>query len=605
MRPPFLAASSSVLLLSAIASAQITQRVSITSTGQQSHGFSMHSMVSGDGRFVIFESSGNDLVPGDTNHALDIFVRDRRAGTTQRVDVDSSGAQGNTDPSHVFGNFVSISADGRFATFESEATNLVPGDTNVCDDVFVHDMLLGTTERVSVDSNGLEANGVSQENSTSADGRYVAFMSYSTNLVPNDTNASSDIFVRDRVLGTTERVSVGTGGVEGNSTSSFPSISADGRYVAFSSYSSNLVPGDTNGQPDVFVHDRVTGTTVRASLSNGGQEANGGSQLPSISADGRYVAFASLASNLVAGDTNGSEDAFVRDLVLGTTERVSVATGGAEADAGTFTLENPPMLSADGRRVVFASASTNLVSGDTNGEVDVFVHDRLLGTTERVSVGPDGNQANGDSTIPTISANGNFVSFQSAATSLALNDTNTLGDVFVHQIAGGTTFTSVCDPGAGGVIACPCGNAPSGPGRGCDNSSATGGARLTASGGAYLSSDSLVFTADGEKPSALSMLSQSNGLNPTGSVFGQGVHCGTGTTHVFYKRSAAGGSVTLPDFAAGDSPVSARSAEWGDHIHPGESRWYVVDYRDGVVLGGCPAGSTLNSTQTGKIVWAP
>jgi len=600
-----LAASSSVFLFSTIASAQFTQRVSVTSIGQQSHGFSMHSMVSGDGRFVIFESSGSDLVPNDTNHALDIFVRDRRLGTTQRVDVDSSGAQANTDPSHVFGNFVSISADGRFATFESEASNLVVGDTNICDDVFVHDMELGTTERVSVDSNGLEANGVSQESSTSADGRYVAFMSYSTNLVPNDTNASSDIFVRDRVLGTTERVSVGTGGIEGNSTSRFPSISADGRFVAFSSYSSNLVAGDTNGQPDVFVHDRQTGTTVRASLSNGGQEGNGGSQLPSISANGRFVAFTSVATNLVAGDANGSEDAFVRDLVAGTTERVSVATGGAEADAGTFSLLNPPMVSADGRRVVFASGATNLVAGDTNGKVDVFVHDRQLATTERVSVGPAAEQGNGDSTYATISADGQFVSFQSTATSLALPDTNTLGDVFVHQITGGTTFTSVCNPGADRVIACPCGNAPSGPGRGCDNSSATGGARLSASGGAFVSSDSLVFTTDGEKPRALSMLTSWSVLNPGGSVFYAGVHCTVGTFHVLYKRTAVGGSITVPDFAAGDMPVSQRAAGFGDHIHAGESRWYNVDYRDGAVPAGCPAGSTLNSTQTGRIVWAP
>jgi hypothetical protein len=204
-----------------------------------------------------------------------------------------------------------------------------------------------------------------------------------------------------------------------------------------------------------------------------------------------------------------------------------------------------------------------------------------------------------------ISADGNFVSFQSHATSLAPNDTNTLDDVFVHEIAGGTTFSSACTPGADRVIACPCGNAPSGPGRGCDNSSATGGARLSASGGAYLSSDSLVFTTDGEKPRALSLLSQWNVLNPGGSVFYQGVHCTVGTFHVLYKRQAVGGSITVPDFAAGDLSVSQSAAGFGDHIHAGESRWYVVDYRDGVVVGGCPAGSVLNSTQTGVTVWAP
>jgi len=266
-------------LLCATASAQVTQRVSLSSSGVQSHGFSMHSMVSGDGRFVIFESSGNDLVPGDTNGALDIFVRDRRLGTTERVDVSTEGVQANTDPMHVFGNFVSISADGRFATFSSEATNLVQGDTNLYEDVFVHDRVLGLTERVSVDSSGGQGNAHSRENSTSADGRYVAFMSLASNLVANDANLASDVFVRDRRLGLTERVSVDANGVGGDGNSDFPSISADGRYVAFYSLATNLVANDTNGKADVFVRDRLLGTTVLASRTIGGLQGDGDSSL--------------------------------------------------------------------------------------------------------------------------------------------------------------------------------------------------------------------------------------------------------------------------------------------------------------------------------------
>jgi Tol biopolymer transport system component len=601
----WIAASVAGAFLCVTASAQLTQRVSLTSSSHQSHGFSMHAAVSGDGRFVIFESGGNDLVPNDTNGALDIFVRDRRLGTTERVDVDSSGAQGNTQQDHLLGNFVSISADGRFATFESEASNLVPNDTNLRDDVFVHDRLLGTTERVSVDSNGVEGDAHSLESATSADGRFVAFMSVANNLVPNDTNVSTDIFARDRLLGTTERVSVGTGGVEGNSSSRYPTLSADGRYVAFSSEASNLVAGDTNGKGDIFVRDRQTGTTVRASVTNGGQEANAVSYTGSISGDGRFVAFSSDASNLVTGDTNGAADIFVRDLVSGTTERVSVATGGRETEGAVWFQYPSPGISADGRKVVFQSGGTDLVPGDTNGFDDVFVHDRVLGTTERVNTDSAGNEANRESLYAAISADGQVVSFQSGAVNLVAHDTNTLWDVFVHESVGGTTFTSVCEPGTNRVIGCPCGNAPSRPGRGCDNSSATGGARLSAFGGAYLSSDSLAFRTEGEKPRAMSVLTQWNALNPGGSVFGQGVHCTAGPWHVLYKRTAVGGSITVPDLAAGDLSVSERAAASGDYIHAGDSRWYIVDYRDGVVLGGCPAGSTLNSTQTGRIVWSP
>src|SRR5437867_824550 len=174
-------------------------------------------------------------------------------GTTERVSVDSAGTQGNS-----FSLDPSISADGRFVAFSSLATNLVPGDTNGAFDVFVHDRLTGTTERVSVDSAGTQGHGNSSEPSISADGRFVAFSSVATNRVPGDTNAAFDVFVHDRLTGTTERVSVASAGTQGNGSSLDPSISADGRFVAFSSVATNLVPGDTNGKEDVFVHDRLT-----------------------------------------------------------------------------------------------------------------------------------------------------------------------------------------------------------------------------------------------------------------------------------------------------------------------------------------------------------
>jgi Tol biopolymer transport system component len=273
--------------------------------------------ISADGRYVAFHSDASNLVPGDTNGTWDIFVHDRLTGQTTRVSVASDGTQGNNgsgDPS--------ISADGRYVAFTSEASNLVPGDTNGTWDIFVHDRVTGQTTRVSVASDGSEGYGSSFSSSISADGRYVAFSSWASNLVPGDTNGWADVFVHDRVTGQTTRVSVASDGTEGNHVSLLPSISADGRYVAFSSWASNLVPGDTNEVQDIFVHDRLTGQTSRVSVASGGTEGNGASEFPSISADGRYVAFYSAASNLVPGDTNGTWDIFVAAAVEPTAMRL-------------------------------------------------------------------------------------------------------------------------------------------------------------------------------------------------------------------------------------------------------------------------------------------
>jgi hypothetical protein len=176
-------------------------------------------------------------------------------------------------------------------------------------------------------------------------------------------------------------------------------------------------------------------------------------------------------------------------------------------------------------------------------------------------------------------------------------------DVFVRDrdISG---FTSLCDGGVGGVTACPCANPPAGPGRGCDNSAGTGGAALSASGAAYLSRDSLVFTTNGERPTAFGIVLQGTTALTSGVVYGQGVRCVGGTLLRLYSKTASGGSITAPDFGAGDPTVSARSAAMGDVIQPGQSRWYLVYYRDPTVLGGCPASSTFNATQTGQVDWS-
>jgi Tol biopolymer transport system component len=575
--------------------AQVTQLVSVASSGAHANSYSNYSSISADGRFVAFASPASNLVPGDTNGTWDVFVHDRQLGTTERVSVATGGAEGNGDSL-----VPSISADGRFVAFESQASNLVAGDTNGAPDIFVRDRQSGTTERVSVATGGAEGSDGSYNPSISPDGRFVAFESDASNLVPGDTNNLPDVFVRDRQSGTTERVSVTTSGAEVNGPSLSASISAEGRFVAFESFASNLVAGDTNGAWDIFVHDRQSGTTERVSVGTGGTQGNGDSYYPTISADGHFLAFTSEASNLVAGDTNVSFDEFVHDRQTGTTERVSVATGGAQGNGNSGGYYPASVsISADGRFVAFASDASNLVAGDTNGLGDILVRDRQRGTTERVSVGSGEAQANWFSNLPSISADGRYVSFSSGATNLVPGGSRQ--GCFVHD-RHATGETSLCDPGVGGVVACPCSNPPNGPGHGCDNSSATGGAILSASGIAYLSMDSLVFTTSAEKPTATSIVMQGNALAAGGLVFGQGVRCVGGTLKRLYTKTAVGGSITAPSGA--DPTVSARSATLGDVIQAGQSRWYLVYYRDPIVLGGCPAASTFNATQTGQVVWS-
>jgi Tol biopolymer transport system component len=343
---------------------------------------------------------------------------------TTRVSVGSGGIQANHPSVHV-----AISGDGRFVAFSSSASNLVPGDTNDTQDVFVHDRQTGSTTRVSVGPGGVQADGGSGGPAISADGRFVAFTSTATNLVPND-DGQADVFVHDRQTATTTRVSVGTGGVQGDMESGNASISADGRWVAFDSLATNLVADDTNAQQDVFVHDRQTGTTARMSLDSGGAEANGGSVWPAISADGRWVAFNSAASNIVSDDTNGAGDIFVHDRQTGTTTRVSLGPGGVQGNDWSYWW---PAISGDGRWVVFQSAATNLVAGDINGQQDVFVHDRQAATTTCLSIGPGNVIGDRWSEFPAISTDGRWVAFQSPSTNLVIGDSNNVSDTFLYD----------------------------------------------------------------------------------------------------------------------------------------------------------------------------
>lgn len=407
------------------------ERVSVSSAGSQGTDNSYLSAVSGDGRYIAFLSYTDGLVPGDNNSFSDVFVRDRQTNTTTRVSVDSAGAQANSS-SALFG--LAISDDGRYVAFDSIASNLVVGDTNALSDIFVHDQQTGTTTRVSVDSAGAQANGESALPSISADGRYVAFQSDSTNLVAGDTNAQTDIFVHDRQTGVTTLVSISTAGQQGFSASQGPTISADGSTVAFMTNADNLVADDTNFMLDVLVRDLQTGVTTRASVSAAGEDGNdiSGQGYTALSADGRFVAFNSSASNLVANDTNNATDVFVRDRLNNTTIRANLNDSFQQTNGGNS--YNQPRISANGLYVVFSSDATNLVPGDSNASTDIFVRDTKDGKTLRASVNNAGVQANGISEVPALSGDGRFLSFSSYAVNLVTPDTNgNVQDVYLAQ----------------------------------------------------------------------------------------------------------------------------------------------------------------------------
>jgi len=413
-----------LLLPAASAGPGATLRLSVSTGRAQGNGRSFVPALSSDGRFSAFYSDASNLVAGDTNRARDVFVHDGQTGETARVSVDSSGAEANGD------SFApAISADGRYVAFSSSASNLVPGDTNGVDDIFVRDRQAGTTTRVSVAPGGAEANGGSSTPSISSDGRYVAFLSDATNLVAADVNAQRDVFVFDRQAGTTVNASVDSSGVQANVESMTPALSGDGRFVAFSSFADNLIPVDANESADIFVRDLQAQTTTRVSEYQGGFEADFDSLRPAISADGRFVAFDSEASNLAWGDTNDVSDVFVKDRQTDVLTRESVDDAGGQGDGAS----RRPSMSADGRYVAFYSDATNLVPGDTNGAADVLVHDRRSGATKRISVSGAGTEGNGDSIRPAISADGRLVVFESDASNLVAGDSNHFTDIFLND----------------------------------------------------------------------------------------------------------------------------------------------------------------------------
>jgi Tol biopolymer transport system component len=382
-------------------------------------------------RRVAFQSDGTTLVAGDTNGRTDLFVRDIVDGTTVRANVSAAGDQ------VLFGDGAlgSMTPDGKYLTFQCGGNELIPGSTGF--PVYVRDLDAGTLERCP-EIPGKVAGG---SPTISADGRFVAFTAFDF--------VASDIYVWDRQTGTTVNISVTPGGSASTSGNCLnPAFSGNGRFVAFQSFKNDLVAADTNGTTDVFVRDLQYNVTERVSVSSAAVQGNNGSSVPAISADGRFVAFASVANNLVPGDTNNTTDVFVRDRTAGTTEMVSVSSTGEIGHPSASVEARPPSISADGRYVAFEHASDNLVAGDTNGTFDLFVRDRQLGTTRRVSVSSGGVEGNGPSYYASIFPYGGFVAFVSEASNLVAGDTNGVADIFLHNLATGeTTRLSVATDG--------------------------------------------------------------------------------------------------------------------------------------------------------------
>jgi Tol biopolymer transport system component len=380
--------------------------VSQDSGGAAANAPSFSPDVSADGRFVAFASNASDLVPGDTNGAADVFVRDRQTGSTSRVSVNSAEAQvdgptGSLAPA--------ISGDGRFVAFVSDATDVVAGDTNGAFDVFVRDRTAGTTERVSVTSAEAQVAGaVDLAVDISGNGNAVAFTSTAA-FESGDTNGQRDVFVRDRGAGTTSRASLTDTGAESTLASvAGPSLSADGTLVAFTS--PDLTADDPGTGLDIYVRNRLTGTTSLVTTGS-----NGISTQPSISADGRFVAFLSTATSLAAGDGNGVADVLLKDRSTGAVERVSVDTAEAQLPLASYATS----ISNDGGRVAF-------LYGASPGNPQVLVRDRPGGRTIPAGTASDGVE-------PSLSGNGRFVGFGSAASQFT-GDPGGERDVYLRDL---------------------------------------------------------------------------------------------------------------------------------------------------------------------------
>lgn len=408
--------------------------------------------VSANGRYVVFSSRATNLVPGDPNHASHVYIRDLRKQTTTMVDVSESGSVANAD-----GVGASVSGGGRFVAFTSDATNLVPGVADGQLNVYVRDMVRHTTRLVSVPRTGLEGNGPSFRAYISESGRYITFTSGASDLAPGTASGVWNVFIRDLTRDTTALVSAGTDDTAANAPSMGSAVSADGRLVAFTSLASNLVAGTTRGVPEVYVRDMRRGITEIVSTAPDGAFANGNNQGWSLSSDGRFVVFSSTASNLVPGtSTGGFSHIYVRDLASNAVVLADVANNGSPADASAFALT---AVSATGRYVVFSSDASDIVPGVSGW--NVYLRDLTSHETELISAAQAGGGGNGQSAVDAVgsavSSDGCVIGFTSAASDLTADAHGDFEAAFVSDHCAHTTETvsRAQSPGTPGALSGP------------------------------------------------------------------------------------------------------------------------------------------------------
>jgi cytochrome c556 len=402
-----------------------TTRANVTSGELEANASSANSVISGDGLFVAFDSTATNLGT-DNNAQQDVFVRDVANGTTELISKSTSGALGDR-----YSYVCDISETGRYVLFGSDATNFVTGHTGNLFDLFVRDRQLNTTTLVSMSTAGVQGDGDTGCGSISADGRYIAFHSGAANL-DVDIDGTSDIFLRDRTNNTTTLISKSSGGTQGNGSSGFPDISADGSTVVYESVATNLVTGDTNAVQDIFAYDVATSTTTRVSVTSAEAQVAGLSEIAHVSGDGSLVTFVSYAQTIVPGKTSTAGDIIMRDTVTGTTTRVSVSSTGTEANSSSYYHD----ISADGNTIVFQSEASNLTTPAAAGNTNIFVHDIGTGETTQVSISTGGIPSGDFNQGPRVSDDGTRICFLSDDSALVAGDTNGVRDVLLHDRRG-------------------------------------------------------------------------------------------------------------------------------------------------------------------------
>jgi Tol biopolymer transport system component len=522
-----------VFLLAPFAEAQIQERVDLSNADVPGNMACVSAQVTNDGRFVAFESLASNFFAGDLSATRDVFLRDRRAGTTVHIVPPSPTTTESFGPV--------VTGDGRFVAF----TALEFSGGTLIRRAIVHDRQANTTTAVT--SGAFDA----IVGAISSDGRFLALNARPGGVFGGVLQA----YVLDRQTNAVTLASRTPAGLAGNGASSDPRVSDDGLKVVFASAATDLVPLDTNGNLDVFAFDVATATVTRESIGPHGEQGNGDSRAPSLSADGNVLAFQSAATNLVPDHAAAFEDVFVRDLSLQLSSVVSVATGKQLGNAPS----SNPRISADGRKIAFQSLATNLVPDDNLAYGDVFVRDQDSEVTRRVSVGA--HPADADVFSSSLSANGRFIGLISAATNLLAGPAATTTGGYLADLGPGCSASNYC-------TALP--NSTGEP------------ASILSSGDPSFALDNFTLACLYLPETTVGLFFSGTSAVDPGVPFGNGLLCVGGTI-------VRHGTVQVTDGVAIDGQ-SLRSSEYAG-VHPGDKRYYQFWYRN-VAAGG--AGSNTS-----------